>query len=279
MKRMGSRFNLIRTSAVVLLTLNLLAIGMALTEFSAPISGDTAIYAYYGRQIAAGQVLYRDLWDFKSPGIYYVFALIFKILPNSLTTLRLFAVACNIFSSYLVYKISCFYFEKSSALLGSAIYLISTNLGGYLNQDGPFPETFMPILGLLGFYFFVASYQGNTYKVKLIISGIFAGLLVVMKQTSISLAGGALLFLCLETLELGWDRASRLPFFFAGMVIAIAPWFVYFWKADAWWAFRDWRYFILSFIRQAHHSRWLSKISSRFCLLLWLQLEFFFYWL
>src|SRR5687768_3809727 len=87
---------------MVLLGLNIVVLGLGFSEFFAPISSDTSIYAYYGRQINHGLVLYRDLWDFKSPGIFYFFALLFKILPDSLITLRISEVFVNFLASYLI---------------------------------------------------------------------------------------------------------------------------------------------------------------------------------
>src|SRR5579859_3627104 len=65
---------------------------LSLPELAASISSDTAIYAYIGRALAHGKVLYRDVWDFKAPGIYYFFASLLRIFPDSLTTLRITAI-------------------------------------------------------------------------------------------------------------------------------------------------------------------------------------------
>src|SRR5271169_4850771 len=101
---------------VILTGLNLGALVLGFTEFFAPISGDTSIYAYYGRQITHGLILYRDLWDFKSPGVYYFFALLFKIFPDNLITLKLSEVLVNLIASYLIYKISVRFFSSNVAL-------------------------------------------------------------------------------------------------------------------------------------------------------------------
>jgi Dolichyl-phosphate-mannose-protein mannosyltransferase len=229
-----TKFSLSAHPAIVPLAAVFFSILLGFAEFHAPISGDTSIYAYYGRQIAHGQILYRDLWDFKSPGIYYLFALLFRIFPDSLTTLRVFAVAINIFSSWIFYKIGQTYFRSGSALAGSAILLTVTNLGGFLNQDGPFPETFIPQLGLLGFYFFLRSMEDGAGRAPLIYSGIFAGLLIALKQSSLSFAGGVLLFLSVEIYRFGWGKAGRLLTFLSGLAVAIIPWLLYFKLENAW---------------------------------------------
>src|SRR5258706_2894781 len=218
---------------VVLLFLSFFSIALGFTEFYAPISGDTSIYAYYGREIVHGQILYRDLWDFKSPGTYYLFALLFRIFPDSVTTLRLSAIGVNIFSSWMFFRIGQIYFRSGSALVGSAILLIVTNLGGFLNQNGPFPETFIPLVGLLGFYFFARSFE-DKYNNKLIYSGIFAGLLIVLKQTSLSFAGSILLFLFIDIFRFGWRKVRHLLLFVVGIAIAISPWLLDFHLETTW---------------------------------------------
>jgi len=173
-------------STKTLVGLNIFVIVLGFTEFFAPISGDTSIYAYYGRKINEGLVLYRDLWDFKSPGIYYLFALLFKLFSDSLLTLRIATIVANILASSLIYLVSRPFFSTKISLTSSAIYLVVTNLGGYFNQDGPYPETYFPILGLMGFYFWIKFIKNSDARRNIFFVGVFAGLLLIMKQTSIS---------------------------------------------------------------------------------------------
>ena len=44
-----------------------------------PIGRDEATYAVIGQGLLHGQHLYRDLWDNKPPGIFYIYAVIVKI--------------------------------------------------------------------------------------------------------------------------------------------------------------------------------------------------------
>ncbi|HET7143117.1 MAG TPA: glycosyltransferase family 39 protein [Anaerolineales bacterium] len=234
MKRTLALANLKFNPLMVLLGLNFIVIGLGFTEFFAPISGDTSIYAYYGRQINHGLILYRDLWDFKSPGIYYLFALLFKLLPDSLTTLRLSAVVANILASFLIYRISIRFFSISIALTGSAIYLLVTNLGGYFNKDGPFPETYIPLLGVIGFYFWIRFLENKNSGLGLFSAGLFAGTQVVLKQSSISLILSYLFCIVWVAPFINRAKARHLLFFFLGVLSAILPWLFYFYFANVW---------------------------------------------
>jgi len=43
-----------------------------LPSYLAPIGRDSGVFLYHGARILAGEVPYRDLWDHKPPGIYYL---------------------------------------------------------------------------------------------------------------------------------------------------------------------------------------------------------------
>ena len=51
----------------------------ALPNLRYPIGRDQATFCVIGQGLLRGQLLYRDLWDNKPPGIFYIYALIVKI--------------------------------------------------------------------------------------------------------------------------------------------------------------------------------------------------------
>src|SRR5258705_260145 len=53
----------------VLAVLGVIA-GLGLLAAPLPFTGDQALFAAGARQLARGDVLYRDFWDVKQPGIY-----------------------------------------------------------------------------------------------------------------------------------------------------------------------------------------------------------------
>lgn len=46
-----------------------------LPDLRYPMGVDQAIYSIVGQGLLHGQLPYRDLWDIKPPGIYYIYAL------------------------------------------------------------------------------------------------------------------------------------------------------------------------------------------------------------
>src|ERR1700691_4579104 len=70
-KRQRTRAWLLGGLAVVLLR--------AVPNLRYPIGRDQATFCVIGQGLLRGQLLYRDLWDNKPPGIFYIYALIVKI--------------------------------------------------------------------------------------------------------------------------------------------------------------------------------------------------------
>src|ERR1035437_2063536 len=52
----------------------------ALPNLRYPLHSDQATYCLIGQGLLRGQLLYRVLWDNKPPGIFYIYALIVKIV-------------------------------------------------------------------------------------------------------------------------------------------------------------------------------------------------------
>jgi hypothetical protein len=57
-------------------------LALRLPSIVQPAGGDQSLYAYAGQRILAGDVLYRDMWDQKPPGIAFVYALLLRIWPG-----------------------------------------------------------------------------------------------------------------------------------------------------------------------------------------------------
>ena len=55
---------------------------------------DQGIYSVVGRTILDGGVPYKDVWDFKPPGIYFVYALSRALFGKSMAAVRIFEACC-----------------------------------------------------------------------------------------------------------------------------------------------------------------------------------------
>ncbi len=225
------RATLILRQPLVWIGLTLLFVAiLSVPEFAAPISGDTGIYAYIGRAIAHGQVLYRDVWDFKAPGIYYLFGLLFRLLPDSVTTLRLLAllfIEAGIVGCWLLARR---FFTPTTAVVLAIFVAVWTQLGGVLNGDGPFPETFILPLMVVAYWGWFR-YKNSQQWPWLIGCGLIGGILTLFKQTSVVTPLGMAFVLIIEAvLHLYTPRQIIVALVALGLgfAIAIVPWFFYF---------------------------------------------------
>jgi hypothetical protein len=109
---------------------------------------DQGIYAVVGDGLLQGQVPYRDLWDFKPPGIFFVYALAQSLFGKSMLAIRLLEVLG------LIGLVACsgrlgqtFFGQRTAGYLGGAIAaLIHAQLEFWHTGQ---PETFG---GMLTFF-------------------------------------------------------------------------------------------------------------------------------
>jgi len=102
---------------------------------------DQGIYAVIGEGILHGQMPYRDLWDFKPPGIHLVYALAQALFGRSMTAIRLLEVAGLLASVAAWIRLGDVFFGlKRVGLLGAALAaLIHAQLDFWHTAQ---PETF-----------------------------------------------------------------------------------------------------------------------------------------
>lgn len=60
----------------------LLLLAVRLPSVVQPAGGDQGLYGYAGQRILAGDVMYRDMWDQKPPGIAALYAFLWRVWPR-----------------------------------------------------------------------------------------------------------------------------------------------------------------------------------------------------
>ncbi len=105
------------------------------------MGADSGLFAYYGQQILAGRVLYKDLWDEKPPGVYYVDALAILIAgetPWSIWWLGLaWIAATTIVLFFILYTLT----GMIPALAAALVFLLTALYPDYY-QRGNFTEVY-----------------------------------------------------------------------------------------------------------------------------------------
>jgi len=155
------------------------------------IETDIGSYAYGGQELLRGKLLYVDFFDHKPPGIYFIYALIFKFIGEN-------TYAIKIIASFVVFLNSCFLFliakknfNKTLALGTMLFYLLTMSLpflqGTYANT-----EVFMIFFILMANTLIIYSSQKKTF----FLAGFALGLATLIKTVAIGNIG-AIVFWCL----------------------------------------------------------------------------------
>ncbi len=143
---------------------------MALPNLSYPIGRDQATYCVIGRGLLDGARLYRDLWDNKPPGIFYLYAGIVKIFGPAMWSIGLLDIFWLLAISVCIFRFTEGTLGKAAAFLAVLVNAALHIRAGY--WDAGQPETFL-MLFVFGSYFLL---RGRPTKGRELLAGIlFAG--------------------------------------------------------------------------------------------------------
>lgn len=178
---------------------------------------DQGIYAVVGDGILAGELPYRDRWDFKPPGIFFLHALASALFGQSMLAPRLLEVALVLGAVLGMRRLGGVFFDSRIAgLLGGACYaLVHSQLDFWHTGQ---PESFA---GPLTIFALVLSTHDWSRRYRLgawLLVGLLFGLAFLLKPP---FGGGAIA--CAYALSakrradgLSWVRAGT-PFLWMGM--------------------------------------------------------------
>jgi len=125
-----------------------------------PFVRDAFGYAYVGSEIAKGAVLYKDIWDHKPPGVYWLDASIFTLFPSYLIGIRLVSTVFSILAALVFYKLLRQFFSHQVSVATTILFALFSNIY-MLTQGDNMVETYMlaPLIAL--YYFFVKAVKEN----------------------------------------------------------------------------------------------------------------------
>ena len=196
-----------------------------------PLDMDEGLYAYGGWQMLKGLVVYRDLWDFKPPGAYFLNAFIFGITSPEAVNIYLVAAIFGSLTCLAVYKIAYLLWGRSTAVLSGIIFAFYS-VSPYIQGCGVNTEIFM-IAPLTWFLYIILKAVESGDRKFYFVSGLLAGLAVLFKQVAgVGVLLGLFAVLC--GAKPGERRIRRDLFsattFLAGVIIpwvAVSLYFLY----------------------------------------------------
>jgi hypothetical protein len=146
--RLSSWKWLVATLALVLLR--------ALPNLRYLIGRDQATYCVIGHGLLRGQILYRDLWDNKPPGIFYIYALIVKFFGPVMWSVGVVDILWLLVFSCCIFYFSRRYLGNLGGALAVIFYACRHCRQGYIHAVQP--EAFL-LLGIFAAWFLLLDRQ------------------------------------------------------------------------------------------------------------------------
>lgn len=243
---------------------------LAIPNLRYPLGRDQATYCLIGQGLLRGQQLYRDLWDIKPPGIYYLYAVIVKAFGPVMWSVGLVDILWLL-------AFSCFLFRFAERSLGAPAAAISTLVYAAWHCTADYvhaaqAECFLTLC-VLGAYLLLAV-ESPWPRSRHFAAGLTLGAAFWLKYNAVVFFPFVVSLPYLDFA--GLDREPRrvglrIPFrdfllraalVGAGLAAVVGGVLAYFWLAGAWPALVEDHFKVLPrysgmFFRRAHHFwRW-----------------------
>jgi hypothetical protein len=231
----------------------LLFILLRLPTLYEPFGRDQGIFATIASGLLQGKIPYRDLWDHKPPGIYFLYALAFKVLGREMRSISLFDGFYTLFTLLFFFKLTKELFNRRVAYLSTFLFTILSSgifFVGWWGRGQPEVFLLLPLLGMIDLLKPVTVKERPPFF--LLCAGILGGIAFSLKSTIFPLFFLFSFFLLLENginsraIEKG---ILKILLFFLGMIITFLPFFIFFWAHEA---LDDAIYSIVTFNLTAH---------------------------
>jgi 4-amino-4-deoxy-L-arabinose transferase-like glycosyltransferase len=173
-----------RSAQVVLCTIALaLLVAAAVPTLFYPFTRDQGAYAYIADLMMHGGVPYRDAWDLKPPGVYWVYQAAFRLFGRSEFAIRLFETLYTLLSAATVYALADAVFkDRAVAALSAWVYAFAYFLLLH-HYSVANPEAFLVPLVMACFYGMVR-YLRSRNELWLFAGGIAGGVALWFKPTA-----------------------------------------------------------------------------------------------
>ena len=192
------------------------------------VESDVTVYAYGGQEILRGGIPYKDFWDLKPPGVYYLYAGDFWLLGSDSWSVWYLTVLWTALTLAIFYFFMKALMRPNSALVATLVFLGLILQPSYFQGAGN-PDFFgeLPAIGAL---FLSFEYLRSPNKLKLVGLGAMLAASGLLKQTSVGTPSVCvLLILAYEALQHGIPTAARKLMYVAippllGLVVVAGYW-------------------------------------------------------
>ncbi len=191
---------------------------------------DEGEYAYAAWQILEGKLPYSDFYNMKFPGVYYMYALVFRVAGLSMVAIRVWVLIMNLLSAFFIYKIAetrLIYKHPmpndDTKWIAAGLFLllcISFGAQGCISNC----EHFVVFFGMMGLWLLTER--------QFFLSGLAIGLSVMMKQQGfgIGIFGGVTLLYEFYHTDNKLLIIKQLFFYCLGIILPFCTLVAYVWQ-------------------------------------------------
>lgn len=191
---------------------------------------DESLYAEVANNILDGGIPYRDTWDQKPPGIFYMYALVFSIFGiNNLYAIHLTAAFAVAISSLIIFFIARIFGGNVAGMIAALSYSILASAGQASQLQGANTEIFAIMFALGALLLFLKS----GFKPHLLFcAGLLLGIAILFKQPTFLMVIPVIILLFLYS-----GRKSQAflitVFFFSGLITVLGSVILFFFLNNA----------------------------------------------
>ncbi len=233
----------------------------AIPNLRFPIGRDQATYCVIGRGLLQGQLLYRDLWDNKPPGIFYLYSLIVKVFGPVMWSVGVVDILWLLAISVCIFYFAKRYIGTPAATLAMVFNAVRHCRQGYI--DAVQPEAFITLFVFLAYFLLLPG--GSRPRLRHLATGLMLGAAFWTKYNAAVFFPVVILlpFLDFSGLDqqlkrvhfnVPWkDWISRMLVVGLGFVMALVIVVGYFYVSGAWPAMKEVQFEVLPRYAEAIH--------------------------
>jgi hypothetical protein len=217
------------------------AVGIRIALSDMPLERDEGEYAYAGQLLLRGIPPYQLAYNMKFPGTYAAYALIMSIFGQSIAGIHLGLLVVNLATVLLIFLIGRRLINSTAGIAAAASYAILSVCRSVLGAAGH--ATHFVVLPMLAGTLLLLRPSHLLSKKILLLSGVFFGLALLMKQPALFFIpfGAGYLFFRDWREQLSWKKILlRNALFLGGAALPFVMTCLLFWRAGVFTKFWFW---------------------------------------
>lgn len=194
-----------------------------------PFERDEGEYAYAGQLILKGDLPYKDVYNMKFPGVYYMYAFSFKLFGEGITAPRYLVLLLQLSGSFFLFLLARRAIHPLAGWLSASVFMLF-NLSLLMQGTQTNAEHFLVAFLTPSLYFLYRGAEKKSISDTLI-AGILISFACMMKQHAIIFAAASMLWLIYMR---GLNILRYAAVYITGVAAPLLLMFLFLWYGGVW---------------------------------------------